>query len=326
MKSGLQKRKLLYVAEFLLQNSDLDRPVTMSEILAYLNSNGILSERKSVYDDIAVLNESGLVIEKTADNRGYYVACRDFENAELKLLVDAVASAKFLSVKKSEELIKKIEKLTDKYSAKALQRQVYVLNRAKTANESVYYNVDLIHLAIAENKKITFKYFNYNSKKERVYAREGAIYTVSPWGLVWDDENYYLVATDEGGAFKHYRVDKMTSISQINCPRDTNSELEKFDIALYSKKMFGMFGGEEKTVTLYCHESMAGVIIDRFGKDVFMVPEKDGFTVTVKVAESPIFYSWVFGVGDKVKIISPQKTVDDFIKHLNGVKKSYLEE
>ncbi len=325
MKSGLQKRKLLYVAEFLLENSDLNHPVTMSEILAYLNSNGIPSERKSIYDDIATLCDFGIEVEKVGNN-GYAVATRDFETAELKLLVDAVSSAKFLTVKKSEDLIKKIEKLTNRHNAKELQRQVYVINRAKTANESVYYSVDLIHSAIAGDKKVKFKYFNYNSKKERVFAHGGAEYNVSPWGLVWDDENYYLVATDQNGAVKHYRVDKMVSLTETDEPRERNKELEKFDIAIYSKKMFGMYGGDEKSVTLYCHESMAGVIIDRFGKDIIMIPDENGFTVTVKVIESPIFYSWVFGVGDKVKIISPKQTVENFIKHFNEVKKSYLEE
>ena len=326
MKSSLQKRKLILLYRFFKAESSPEHPVKMAGILAYLHENGVECERKSIYDDIAALCDAGVTIEKTPDRRGYYLDDRDFELAELKLLVDAVSSAKFLSVGKSGELIKKIESLTDRESAKGLQHQVYVLNRAKTANESVYYNVDIIHGAIADDKKITFRYFNYNNKKERVFGHDGGNYSVSPLGLTWDNENYYLVAKDEqSGSIKHYRVDKMISISVSDEKRSAGGE--NFDIAAYSKKSFNMFGGEEISVTLRCDGSLAGVIIDRFGIDVMMAPTKDGgFTVRLKVMKSPIFYSWVFGFGTKMKIMTPSDVAEDFAAYAAKVMENYGED
>lgn len=191
-----QKLKILYLMKVLLEKTDESHSITMPEIIAELEAYGITAERKSIYNDMECLRQYGLDIIGEQYDRTYYyrIGNRQFELAELKLLVDSVQSAKFLTAKKSNRLIKKIEGLASKYEASQLHRQVYVAERIKTMNESIYYNVDNIHNAIAKNSKITFQYFQWNVKKEMELRKNGALYEVSPWALSWNDENYYLVA------------------------------------------------------------------------------------------------------------------------------------
>ena len=311
-KQANQKLKLLYLMKILLENTDEAHPMTMSQILGALEAYDISAERKSIYDDLESLRRYGLEIEKTSDrSSGYYVAERTFALPELKLLVDAVQSSKFITSKKSLELIRKIESLASCHEASQLQRQVFVQNRIKNMNESIYYNIDFIHSAISQNVQIAFRYFNWDIHGERELRNNGEEYVASPWALTWDDENYYLVAYDDTlGKIKHYRVDKMLRIRLLKKPRTGEAVFDKFDTAVYSKKMFGMFGGEEKTVTLRCAKSMANVIIDRFGRDCMLVPDADGFTVTVRVFESPLFLSWVLGFGNRIEVLQPQSTRD----------------
>ena len=193
-RSSFQKLKLLHVRNYLLQNSDEEHPITVNQMIQYLESNGIAAERKSIYDDIEALRTFGMDIEECKRGRvfGYYVASRTFELPELKLLVDSVQSSKFITHKKTASLIKKIETLASVHSAQLLHRQVFVKNRIKTMNESIYYNVDEIHNGISNNRKIRFLYFEYNVAKERQYRHGGAYYVVSPFAMTWDDENYYL--------------------------------------------------------------------------------------------------------------------------------------
>ena len=217
-RSAYQKLKPLYIMNYLLQNSDEDHLVSMSQLIEHLAAHGIPSERKSVYDDIEALRVFGLDIVQggSGKNAGYYIANRSFELPELKLLVDSVQSSKFITHKKTATLIKKIETLASIHEAQLLNRQVYVKNRIKTMNESIYYNIDAIQSGISQNKKIQFKYFEYTVQKTRHYRKDGAFYVVSPFAMTWDDENYYLVAFDsQAGIIKHYRVDKMTEISSI---------------------------------------------------------------------------------------------------------------
>ena len=218
-RSSFQKLKIIYIMEYLLKNSDEDHAVTTSQIIAYLKSHDITAERKTIYSDIDALRDFGLDIIQVSEgnNHGYYVASRDFELPELKLLVDSVQSSKFITHKKTLSLIKKIEKLASIHSAQLLNRQVFVKNRIKTMNESIYYNVDEIHNGISSNRKIRFLYFEYNVAKERVYRHGGAYYVVSPFAMTWDDENYYMVAFDSAaGIIKHYRVDKMEKITVLD--------------------------------------------------------------------------------------------------------------
>ena len=309
-KGQNQKLKTLYLLKFLTENTDENHPLTMTQLLEMLAQVGIHAERKSVYDDLEALRQFGADVETTSDRAtGYYIGERPFEMPELKLLVDAVQSSKFITTKKSVQLIRKIEQLASRHEATQLQRQVFVQNRIKTMNESIYYNVDLIHAAISGNRQIRFHYFNWNVQGERVLRRDGAFYTASPWALTWDDENYYMVAYDADlHGIKHYRVDKMLHIQPLDAPRDGEDVFHQFDTAVYSQKIFGMYGGEEKYVTLRCDPSLAGVIIDRFGRDTKRIAQGDTFTVTVRVFESPTFLSWVMGFGSRMEILQPAST------------------
>ena len=218
-------------------------------------------------------------------------------------------------------MIKKIESLSSRYEAQQLQRQVYTSNRIKTLNESIYYNVDLLHDAINENSQIRFHYFQWNADKKMELRKDGAYYVVSPWGLSWDDENYYMVAFDAAAnKIKHYRVDKMLHIELIGEEREGKNHFDKFDMALHAKKMFGMFAGEEESVKIECHNRLAGVMIDRFGKDITMIKkDSEHFIVNVKVAVSKQFLAWVMALGSDAKIIGPDwvvQQVKDELKRL----------
>lgn len=325
-KSQLQKLKLIYIMDYLLEETDEEHPATMADLINYLSAMGISAERKSIYDDIEMLKVYGLdILTVKSKAFGYYIGARDFELPELKLLVDAVQSSKFITRKKSSELIKKIEKLSSLHQAKQLERQVFVANRIKTMNESIYLVVDKIHSAISENKKISFKYFEWTSDKEKVLRHGGKDYVLSPWALTWDDENYYLVAYDnDAGIIKHYRVDKISSVRTVNEKREGEEQFAEFDMAIYSKSVFGMFGGKSESVTLRCDSSLAGVIIDRFGQDiVFRKATENQFDITVSVVLSPQFYSWVFGFGGRMTIVESDKAREEFLKQLETVKELY---
>jgi predicted DNA-binding transcriptional regulator YafY len=312
-KGANQKLKILYLMKILLENTDEENSLTMQDIIARLNTYGINAERKSIYDDMEQLRLYGVDIIGEQRNKTYYyhVGSRQFELAELKLLVDSVQSAKFITAKKSNELIKKIEGLASKYEATQLQRQVYVSERIKTMNESIYYNVDKIHGAISANSRITFQYFQWDIHKKMVYKKNGELYEVSPWALSWDDENYYLIAFDsKANKIKHFRVDKMLHIESNGEAREGESSFNKFDMGAYAKKTFGMFVGEEKTVKLQCVNELVGVIIDRFGKGIIIQPVNDNeFTVNVNVAVSTQFLGWIFALGKGVKIVAPDDVV-----------------
>ena len=265
-RSSFQKLKILYIMEYLLRNTDEGHPVTVARLIAELESHGISAERKSIYDDIESLREYGLDIIQSGAGKGsgYYVASRDFELPELKLLVDSVQSSKFITHKKTLSLIKKIEGLASVYEAQLLRRQVYVKNRIKTMNESIYYNVDEVHRGIAENRKIRFHYFEYTVQKERRFRKDGAWYVMSPFALSWDDENYYLVAFDSAaGVIKHFRVDKMADIEVTEEERDGQEIYAALDMGVYARKTFGMFTGEEVSVQMRFENDLVGVVLDR---------------------------------------------------------------
>ena len=274
----------------------------------------VTADRKSIYADLRDLSVLGVDVEgEPVGNRyHYHVVNRAFELPELKLLVDAIQSSKFITEKKSNALIKKLETLVSKYDAQKLQRQVYVSGRIKTMNESIYYTVDAIHNAISENKKIKFQYYQWNVKKEMELRHNGAWYHISPWGLSWDNENYYLVGYDSAAdKIKHYRVDKMLHIKLSNESREGKEHFKKLDMADYAKKSFGMFGGKEQKVKMLVKNNLAGVIIDRFGKEIMMVPADDEhFTVNVDVHVSRQFLGWVFSLGEDIRIVGPDEVVE----------------
>lgn len=327
-RSDKQKLKMMYLVKILSERTDAENGLTMQELIDALEEEDIKAERKSIYSDISALNEYGLDIISDKDGRNfvYKMVSREFELPELKLLVDAVQSSKFITENKSNKLIKKIEGLTSIYEAKSLHRQVYVANRIKTKNESVYYNVDDIQKAIAENRMISFQYFQWTPNKERELRHDGARYEISPWALTWDDENYYMIGYDsEAEKIKHYRVDKMMKISIIeDAKREGKAEFKDMDMAIYSKKVFGMFGGKEETVTLRCRNDMAGVIIDRFGTEVNITKkDKQYFNARVSVQVSPQFFGWVFSLGDGVQISGPKSVVDRMKTELKNVTNMY---
>lgn len=315
-KSSNQKLKLLYIIKILSECTDEHHMLTAQDIIDRLAVYHITAERKSIYDDINRLIDFGydIISVRSKTNGGYYMASHEFESAELKLLVDAVQASRFITVKKSRELIKKIEKLTNQYDAQGLQRQVYVAGRVKTENESIYYNVDAVHQAIHSNRQILFTYLEWTLNKELKPRKAGEMYEVSPWALIWQDENYYMAAFDkEAGVMKHYRVDKMGQVTITDQKREGMNEYENLDLARYTEKTFGMFGGEEEVVTLQFSNKLIGVVIDRFGKDVeIRKKDAENFTVRVKVAVSGQFFGWMAGLGKEALILSDQ-----------GVKKQY---
>ena len=313
-KGTNQKFKLYRLAQIMMKKTDEEHYITMPEIKEALAEYDITADRKSLYNDLRDLEILGIEVEGEQDGNRYlyHVVNRPFELPELKLLVDAIQSSKFITEKKSNSLIKKLETMVSEYDAQKLQRQVYVSGRIKAMNESIYYTVDAIHNAISENKKIRFQYFQWNVKKEPQLRHGGAWYHISPWGLSWDDENYYLVGFDsEAGLIKHFRVDKMLRIALSNETREGREHFKKLDMADYARKSFGMFGGEEETVKLQVSNGLAGVIIDRFGKDVMMIPvDEDHFNVSVDVRVSRQFLGWVFSLGESVRILGPEAVVD----------------
>ena len=324
-KSAGQKLKLLYIIKLLTENTDENHPASTTDIIAYLDANGIHSERKSIYDDIEKLCDFGYDIVQVHSRLGggYYMASREFELAELKLLVDAVQSSRFITSRKSRSLIKKLELLAGKQDAGKLQRQVYVAGRIKTENESIYYNIDNIHRAIQENRQISFQYLDWNLNKELV-PRVGGKRKVSPWALIWREENYYLAAYDGvDGIMKHYRVDKMGHVDVLKDEREGLEQFEMVDPAVYTNLTFGMFSGDEETVTLQFPNRLIGVVLDRFGREADIRPMTDRvFRIRVRVAVSGQFFGWLAGIGREAVIVSPAAVKEQYQGWLTDIVKT----
>lgn len=325
-RSAKQKQKLLLIADFFKNNTDENHAVTTPRLIEYLAANGINAERKSIYDDIETLRDYGMdIVRGPGVKSGYFLADRDFELAEVKLMVDLVQSSKFITTKKSRELIAKLQKLVSKHDASKLQRQVVVADRNKASNENIYYSVDVIYEAIARNEKIRYHYFEWDEKKQRRLRKNGEFYEVSPWLLTWEDENYYLMAYDsKAGIIKYYRVDKMLHIELAGGQREGKEEFEKIDVAAFSKKTFGMFAGEEKTVRLLVDKRLSGVVVDRFGQDVAMREFDEGHVIArVSVAISPQFFGWLTGFGKQIKIEYPEDVALEYKRYIKEILDEY---
>lgn len=330
-KGNNSKLKLSYLTRIMLEKTDDEHGLTLPQILEELERYGVTAERKSIYADFADMNDK-LGIEIIKEQKGretyYHVGSRDFEVAEIKLLIDAIQSSKFITEKKSNELIKKVKGLVSHHQAVQLQRQVYVHGRIKTMNESIYYNVDTLHAAIAKNSKIKFQYCGWYTNKKLVPLHNGDFFTVSPWALTWDDENYYLVAFDHyEEKLKHYRVDKMVKISILDERRGGREVFEAYDMAAYSTVNFGMFHGEIKKVHISFPNYMVGVFIDRFGKDIPIHPAEgeNRSRTSVDVAVSKQFFGWIASLGRWVKIEGPEAVVAEMRDFAQKLSKVYEE-
>ncbi len=323
-KGSNQKFKFTYLMKIMLDKTDDNYALTLSQIIDELNKYGVSAERKSIYSDFADMNDHfGIEIMKEQIGREtyYHVGSRDFELAEVKLLVDAIQSSRFITQNKSRELISKLKGLVSEHQAKQLQRQVFIDDRVKSMNESVLYNVDEIHTAINENKKIRFKYYKWDISKELVARNNNEWFTVSPWGLTWVNENYYMIAYDEwDGNVKNYRVDKMKHIEVIDEKRSGRKEFQDFDMASISTATFGMYGGKKQHVKLRFENSMCGVFLDRYGKDVTFRPvDEDHCEVWLDINVSRHFFGWLVGIGPKVKLVAPDEAVEGFKEYLNEI-------
>ena len=311
-----QKFKFTYLMKMMQAKTDDEHALTMSQIMDELEKYDVTAERKSIYTDFQDMTEKfgiEVIKEQVGRETYYHVGSREFELAEVKLLIDAIQSSKFITQTKSRELITKIKSFVSEHQAKQLQRQVYINDRVKTMNESVYYNVDDVHTAINQNKKIRFKYYKWDINKKLVPRHNGDWFIVSPWALTWDDENYYMVAFDDlDHKIKHYRVDKMMRISIEEEKRDGKDEFKNFDMAEYSKSTFGMYQGKKTKVKIQFANYMCGVFIDRFGKDITFRPIDDEHSeLNVDVNVSPQFFGWIFSLGKDVKVVGPDEVVED---------------
>ena len=312
-KQSGQKAKLLILAQMLLREGDEGHPIPTKKFIKELELHEISAERKSIYRDMELLKDFGMDVQfQKGKDTGWFLGQREFQLPELKLLVDAVQSSRFISHRKSQELIGKLENLTSREQAKQLRRQVYVDSRVKTDNETVYYAIDRLHTAIAAGKAVTFQYFDYDVRKEKVFRREGKRYTVSPYGLIWADENYYLVGWDhlKKGTLRHYRVDKTQDLTITCLPREGDDSCRDFDLAAYGQKHFHMFSGQETNVRLRCENRFVSVMLDRFGQDIMLIPDgPDHFILTVDAVVSDQFFGWLLGLGSGVKLTAPAEVV-----------------
>ena len=323
-KSANQKLKLICLCRLLWERTDEDHPMTVAQLIAALEEWDIHAARKSIYDDMEALRLMGLDVQcRKGRSPGWFLGERPFQLAELKLLVDAVQASRFITQRKSGELIGKLESLASVHQARQLQRQVYVDRRAKSMNESVYYSIDKLHSALSARRAVTFRYFEYNVKKEKVYRHEGRRYTVSPGGLIWDNERYYLVGFDHhSGEMRHYRVDRMSELAVTCLPAEPAAQ--DLDVASYAQKHFGMFSGREGQVRLRCRSGLVGVMLDRFGGDVILVPDgEEHFTLTVPAVVSPQFLGWLFGLGDGVELLGPGWAREMLLEQLDAVGGRY---
>ena len=324
-KNENQKLKLIRILEILLENTDEEVGITMAEIIARLDTFGIKAERKSIYDDFLALDALGFeVIKLDTRPTSYTLGERIFEFAELKMLVDAIQSSRFITAEQSRKLIAKLEVFAGARRKAELSRAVVVEDRVKTVNRASLYSIDCIHAAINGSSRLSFTYFDYGADKKQVLRHGGAPYDVAPKALLWSDDNYYLVAYDEAeGVIKNFRVDKMLKTSLVDKRPSEAAVSAVVDPASYSRRIFGMYGGEDTLVTLEFDERLVGAIIDRFGKDISIIPVGDRFRTSVRVMVSPTFFSWVFSFGGGVSVASPEGVREAYRSRLKSSLKEY---
>lgn len=318
-----KKLGLLYLKDYLEKQSDEYNPVTMKDIKDMLAEHDIISDRKTIYTDLKTLSEDyGLDLIKAGYR--YYVASRDFELEEIKLLIDMVLSSNFITEKKTKKLIEKLENQVSVHEGKKLNRRIYV-RKNKTNNENVYLNIDKISEAINSNRKILFQYFSYNIQKQKELRHEGKIHKISPYALIWVDQNYYMLGYDtEYREMRHYRVDRMTNISLSDEYRQGKKLFEKTDMSVYTNKVFYMFTGDETEVKFRCKNNVIDAIMDRFGDEIIIVPDADGyFTFSTEVVVSPQFFAWLSAFGTDVEVVHPRSVRKKIYNHFTSIADMY---
>ena len=323
-KSDNQKAKILYIMDYLQRNSSEDHPVKASELIQMLDKQHRIScDRKTVYSDIATLQDYGMdIVSLPGKNGGYFVASRNFDLPELKLLIDAVQSSRFLTEEKSRELIKKLCQQCNEQDARLLTRTVLVSGRVRTMNDSIYNNVDYIQEAISLNRQINFRYFDWDFGGKRRYREKE--YLASPYGLCQDNENCYLLAYSQRHGITSYRVDRMSHIrvaeeTRIPCPELTGKAFHE-----HANQLFQMYSGDKVKVKMRFHNSLINVVVDRFGKDTMLIPDGDShFIFNASIVVSPMFLSWIIGFGNRAQILHPQDVKDRCVALCREVMAQY---
>ena len=316
MENG-NKLRLLYIYKYLLRHSDAEHPVSTPELLKYLKDEYNMDvHRTTLPGDIAMMEEAGIHFEiiKSRQNK-YYYDDRPFDVSELKLLIDAVSSSKFITEKKSKELIKKLTSLTSDYNAEKLRRHITVEGRIKSENEKAFYILDHINEAIDKNCKVSFQYADYNNRKYKELRHDGEYYVVSPYALVWDGDYYYMIGyCDNREHMRHFRLDRIYRIPNVLEDQEAVPEPKGFKLAEYMKKMFRMYGGDETiNVELQCETFIMNAIVDHFGTKVTTEEiDENHFKATVTVSPSPTFYRWVFGWNGAMKILGPKNVIEEY--------------
>lgn len=318
--------RILLVLKYLRENTDIEHPATIRDIIEYLSQNGYSVTRKTVTSDINDLISFGVDIDcqRSTQNR-YFLDVRVFELAEVKLLVDAVQSSRFITTKKSKQLIEKLSTFVGPHQGEILHRQLYVDTRVKANNEGIYYLVDNIHTAIRERKKVTFQYLEYTQNKEKVLKHNGYTYSFSPFALIWNDDCYYAIGfSDKHSKIAKFRVDRMVGLTITE--QVAEKKPEDFDVSDYFSQVFSMYEGKEQDVILRCDNDLMKHIVDRFGEKVYTAPLDDKhFCAKVTVSLSQTFYGWVFSFGGKMKIASPEEAVNGFNVILGQFTRNYTQ-
>lgn len=319
-----QKLKFLYLEKIFTEESDENHPLTVYDLSEMLERVGIKANRKTLSDDIALLGSFGydIISKRVGKTKGYYLGARDFELTELKLLADAVSSARFITEKKSRMLLKKLERLGGKYYGGELHRRIYIANRIKSDNEMIYINVDAIQRAINEKRMIRFEYFDYTVTKKKKYREGGRV--CYPYALTWNDGNYYMVAYYEKypEAGTNFRVDRMEKVELLDKKPDDIPE--SFDLSGYMNTTFSMFSGSECEVKMRFDDSLTNAVLDKFGTEAMLIPSEDGrFTVSAKVKTGAAFYGWIFRFGTGAEILSPAGIREEFCRMTDNVRNKY---
>ena len=319
-QDNCQKIKLLKLYELLRQETDEQHPMTTMTIIDRLGKMGISCERRTLAKDMAILNEQGyeVMFRWIGKEKGYYIEDRSFSVPELKILIDAVQAASFITDKKTSELIEKIADLGGGHRADILKSNMVCFNTRKHSNESIYYNVGYLEDAIQQQKKVIFCYFDLNEHGEKVYRREGHHYVVEPVVLVFNEDNYYLMvysARHDGTA--NYRVDRMDKVEIIDEPVCEKALELRESVDCFTEQAFKMYGGQPVDITLQFDHKLIGVVYDKFGEDTKMIRlNSDTCVATVKVQVSPTFWGWIFQFGKLMKILSPEPVSEEYKKQI----------